>query len=73
PRGGAPGGPTGPVGSQVERIVARALQRFAAADRALRRGDLGTYQEETTRARRMLQRAERLLEATAPSSPPSAG
>ncbi|MDQ3610384.1 MAG: UPF0182 family protein [Actinomycetota bacterium] len=75
PGPGVPEAPTGPAGSQVESLVGQALQRFAAADEALREGDLGTYQEETTRARRLLQRAERLLEATAPSGPssPSAG
>ena len=42
---------------QVTAILNEALRHFDAADRALREGDLATYQDEIEKARQLIQRA----------------
>jgi hypothetical protein len=56
-----PGGGGGSVDQQVERLLAQAVQHFAAAEDALRAGDLATYQSEQEEARSLVERANELL------------
>lgn len=52
--------PTGTVEEQVAALLQQADEAFAAADRALRQGDLATYQREVERARTLIEEAARL-------------
>lgn len=56
--GPAPGG--GTVSQQIARLVQQALEHFAAADEALKAGDLATYQSEIDQARALIERANEL-------------
>jgi hypothetical protein len=66
--GGAPP-PQGTVDEQVQALLDEAAQHFAAADEALRAGDLATYQAEIEAAQTAIERAQELLGATATASP----
>ncbi len=56
--GPAPG--EGTVSQQIARLVQQALEHFAAADEALKAGDLATYQSEIDQARALIERANEL-------------
>ena len=53
-----PGQPEEPVGGRIERLLTEALQHFAAADEALRDGDLATYEDELALAQELIEEAE---------------
>ena len=59
PGGGGGGG--GTVEQQVESLLAQAVQHFAAAEDALRAGDLATYQSEQEQAQALVEQANDLL------------
>ncbi|MGH8884272.1 MAG: UPF0182 family protein [Egibacteraceae bacterium] len=52
---------------RVAALIRQALDAFAAADQALRGGDLGAYQLKTRAAQTALQQAQRLIERTPPA------
>jgi uncharacterized membrane protein (UPF0182 family) len=54
--------------SRVAALIRQALAAFAAADQALRAGDLGVYQQQTRAAEAALQEAQRIIESV-PVSP----
>jgi uncharacterized membrane protein (UPF0182 family) len=56
-----PDGGGGTVDQQVERLLAQAVQHFAAAEEALRAGDLATYQSEQEQAQALVEQANALL------------
>jgi uncharacterized protein len=56
-----PGGGGGTVDEQVEELLAEAVQHFAAAEDALRAGDLATYQQEQEEAQALVEQATELL------------
>jgi hypothetical protein len=56
-----PGGGGGTVDEQVEELLAEAVQHFAAAEAALRAGDLATYQSEQEQAQALVEQATELL------------
>jgi uncharacterized membrane protein (UPF0182 family) len=58
--GEQPGG-TGSVRQRVEDLLSQAADHFAAADQALRDGDLAAYQQETDLAQKAVQEAVDLL------------
>jgi uncharacterized protein len=71
PSGGG-GPPTGSVRQQVARLLASARSHYEAAQSALTRGDLATYQSEIDAAQADVTKADDLLtsgEATSSSSP----
>jgi uncharacterized membrane protein (UPF0182 family) len=72
PGGGGGGG--GTPGATPEQLLAQALNHFAAADAALRRGDLATYQQELQTAQSLVEQAQQLLGGSTgtPSASPSA-
>ncbi|GMQ86719.1 MAG: UPF0182 family protein [Acidimicrobiia bacterium] len=63
--GGGPDGPsqppTGTVEEQVVELLQRAADAFAAADAALRRGDIVTWTEKIDEAQRAVEEAARLV------------
>jgi uncharacterized protein len=59
-----PGGGGGTVEQQVERLLAQAVEHFAAAEDALRAGDLATYQSEQEQAQALVEQANELLGGT---------
>jgi uncharacterized membrane protein (UPF0182 family) len=68
-----PGGGTGTVDQRIQQLLTQAVEHFAAADAALRDGDLATYQSELALAQSLVERANELLAAGASPSPsPSA-
>jgi hypothetical protein len=72
--GGQPpdGGAEPPPGEDVESLLSRALDHFAAAEEALRQGDLATYQRELELAQALVEQAQGLLgqSVTEPSPSP---
>jgi uncharacterized protein len=54
------GGQPAPSGSTVDQLLAAALQHFQAADAALKKGDLATYQFEINKAQDLVAQAEKL-------------
>jgi uncharacterized membrane protein (UPF0182 family) len=74
PTGGGGGGGGGGGAQSVEALLSQALQHFQAADEALRRGDLATYQEELAEAQDLVQQAEDLAggQTAAATTSPSA-
>jgi hypothetical protein len=56
-----PGGGGGTVDEQVEELLGEAVQHFAAAEDALRAGDLATYQSEQEQAQALVEQATELL------------
>jgi uncharacterized membrane protein (UPF0182 family) len=74
PGGGGPqppGGGGGTVQERIDRLIAQAVDHFAAAESALRAGDLGTYQSEVEQAKTLIEQANQLAsgEATPGGSP----
>jgi uncharacterized membrane protein (UPF0182 family) len=68
--GGEPGPPPGgTVDEQIAALLQEAEDHFAAAEDALRAGDLATYQTETEAARSALEEALSLIGAQAGPSP----
>jgi uncharacterized protein len=53
--------------TRVAALVRQALNAFAAADQALRGGDLAVYQLQIRAAQTALQQAQRLIEGTSPA------
>jgi uncharacterized membrane protein (UPF0182 family) len=56
-----PDGGEGTVDQQIERLLAQAVAHFAAAEEALRAGDLATYQSEQEQAQALVEQANDLL------------
>jgi uncharacterized membrane protein (UPF0182 family) len=54
------GGGGGKVSKQVQALLTQALQHFAAAESALKKGDLGTYQKEIQEAQSLVRQANAL-------------
>jgi hypothetical protein len=65
------GGPTpgGNVQRQIAQLLQQALNHFAAADAALKAGNLATYQAEVNAAQAAIRRAEQLASRSATGSP----
>jgi uncharacterized protein len=55
-----PSGGGGKLSQQVDQLLAQALQHFRAANAALKKGDLGTYQSEIQQANADIRQAKRL-------------
>jgi uncharacterized protein len=55
-----PGGGTGTVDQRIQQLLTQAVDHFAAAEAALRDGDLATYQSELERAQLLVERANEL-------------
>jgi uncharacterized membrane protein (UPF0182 family) len=78
--GGGGGGPSegggGTIDQQIQAKLAEALQHFAAADAALRAGNLSLYQQELAKAQELVQEANDLAAqgggSTTPTPAPSA-
>jgi uncharacterized membrane protein (UPF0182 family) len=71
-----PDGGGGTIDQQVERLLAEAVAHFAAAEEALRAGDLATYQSEQEQAQALVEQANELLaggagDGASPSPSPS--
>jgi uncharacterized membrane protein (UPF0182 family) len=60
-----PDGGDGTVQEQIERLLSQAVAHFAAADEALRAGDLARYQSEQEQAQALVEQANELLGGTA--------
>src|SRR5262245_18455929 len=80
PTGGGGGGPPqGTTEQQIQQALDQASQHFAAADAALRQGDLATYQREIAAAQEATKRAQALIadllgaKSTASPSPSPTG
>jgi hypothetical protein len=69
--GGGPQPPSegGTVDQRIERLLTQAVSHFAAADQALRAGDLATYQSELEQARALVEEASSLAAGAAGPSP----
>jgi len=67
-----PDGGTGTVDQQIQQLLTRAVGHFAAAEAALRDGDLATYQSELELAQSLVERANELAAGASPSTSPSA-
>ncbi|MBA3690768.1 MAG: UPF0182 family protein [Actinobacteria bacterium] len=59
------GGEQPPQGQTVAELLAQALDHFAAADAALKSGDLSTYQDELAQAQALVKQANDLAAAAA--------
>ncbi len=59
--------PQGTVAERIRALIAEALDHFAAADEALRGGDLATYQREVEAARRTVEEALGLAGSGSPA------
>jgi len=55
-----PSGPTPPGGATVQDLLTQALKDFAAAQVALHKGDLATYQKEIQAAQALVNQANKL-------------
>ena len=64
-------GGEGTVEEQVARLLGQATEHFAAAQDALRNGDLATYQSELEEAEDLVEQANELLGGEAPAPSPS--
>jgi uncharacterized membrane protein (UPF0182 family) len=66
----------GTVDEQIQQLLTRAVEHFAAADAALREGDLATYQSELELAQSLVERANELAAGSegeaSPTPSPSA-
>jgi uncharacterized membrane protein (UPF0182 family) len=60
----SPDGGGGTVEQQIERLLTQAVDHFAAAEAALRDGDLATYQSELEQAQALVERANELAART---------
>src|SRR5690606_7363325 len=54
--------PSEGIDPRVADLISQALEHFDAAERALRDGDLGTYQSETQAAEDLLEQAQGLVD-----------
>jgi hypothetical protein len=63
----------GTVEQQIQRLLTQAVDHFAAADSALRNGDLATYQSELEQAQSLVERANELAAGVSgnPTASPS--
>ena len=61
PDGEEPPPPEGSVEEQIQALLDEAAQHFAAADTALRAGDLATYQTEIEAAQEATAQAQELI------------
>jgi uncharacterized membrane protein (UPF0182 family) len=61
PEGGGGQPPQGSVEEQIQALLDQATQHFAAADTALRAGDLATYQREIEAAQAATDQAQQLI------------
>jgi len=63
----------GTVDQQIQRLLTQAVDHFAAAESALRNGDLATYQSELEQAQALVERANELVAGASekPSASPS--
>jgi uncharacterized protein len=59
-----PVGGTGTVDQRIQQLLTQAVDHFAAAEAALRDGDLATYQSELERAQLLVERANELAAGT---------
>jgi hypothetical protein len=61
------------VDQQIQRLLTQAVDHFAAAESALRSGDLATYQSELEQAQSLVERANELVAGATgnPSASPS--
>jgi uncharacterized membrane protein (UPF0182 family) len=66
-----PDGGGGTVEEQIQRLLAQAVEHFAAADAALRDGDLATYQSELEQAQGFVEQAAELAGGGPPDEPVS--
>ena len=57
PSSGSHGQPTGTTTQQVAELIRQSLAKFAEADKALKAGDLATYQADINQAQHLLQQA----------------
>ncbi len=64
-----PDGGEGTVDQQVEQLLVDAVRHFAAAEEALRAGDLARYQAEQEQAQALVERANELLGTPPPEGP----
>jgi uncharacterized membrane protein (UPF0182 family) len=72
PDNGGPGGTGGgTTEQQIQSLLTQALQHFTAADEALKRGDLATYQQEIALAQEAIQQANDLAAGQSTSTTPS--
>jgi uncharacterized membrane protein (UPF0182 family) len=62
-----PPGEEPPVPDDVRSLLSEALSHFAAAEEALRAGDLATYERELARAQELVEQAQALVEEGSPA------
>jgi uncharacterized protein len=55
---------------RVAGLIRDALERFTAAEEALRQGDLGAYQQATREAQDLLEEAQQIMEGSPPEPEP---
>ena len=71
---GVPGaGAPGEVDPRVASLITQALERYAAAEEALRAGDLGAYQAAQEEARALLEEAAEISDGEAPPAGEESG
>jgi uncharacterized protein len=68
PNGGPGNGGQGTTDQQIQALLAEALSHFAAAQTALRTGDLALYQQELAKAQELVQQANDLAASQAGST-----
>jgi uncharacterized membrane protein (UPF0182 family) len=61
----------GTVDQQIQRLLTQAVDHFAAAESALRNGDLATYQSELEQAQSLVERANELAAGASGKPTPS--
>ena len=61
----------GTVDEQIQQLLTQAVDHFAAADAALRDGDLATYQSELELAQSLVERANELAAGSAGDASPT--
>jgi uncharacterized membrane protein (UPF0182 family) len=66
-----PDGGGGTVDEQIQQLLTQAVDHFAAADAALRDGDLATYQSELELAQSLVERANELAAGSAGDASPT--
>ena len=67
------GGGTGTTVQQVQALLAEALQHFAAAQEALKAGDLALYQQELEQAQALIEQANQLVAGQSSGGPSPSG